>query len=108
MASIGTLGITPTPTKALALDMDKTALNQDRRPETSQDPDQMQIAIDRCTARGQAVLGKQGTEGSEMGGAFRHLGGSVHNRESGCIHHRKDPFAFVDVCAIKEQMLMLG
>ena len=58
MAGIGTLGIAPTPTKALALDMDETALNQDRRPETPQDPDKVRIAVDRRTEGGQAALGK--------------------------------------------------
>jgi len=53
---IGAFGIAPTPHEPLSLDVNQATLNQDPRPQQSQDPHQMRITIDSSAYREQSRL----------------------------------------------------
>ena len=85
-----------TPTEALPLDVDQTALNDDRRPHLAQDPEQVPVAIDGRTARREPVVGQRGAKRLQMRRALRHVGGR--------IHHGKDAFPAIQKGAIEDQL----
>ena len=101
---VRTFGRLATPTEALPLDVDQTALNDDRRPHLAQDPEQVPVAIDGRTARREPVVGQRGAKRLQMRRALRHVGGRIHHGKAGRIHHRQDAFPTIQKGAIEDQL----
>ena len=106
MFGVGAFGVASTPHQSLSLNVYQTALNQNSRPQRPQDPHYVKVAIDRSTARNQALFFELSTERIKVAGAFGHLRGSVDNRAVFSFHHGKDPFTSVDIGPVQKKMSM--
>jgi hypothetical protein len=106
MFGVGAFRVASTPHQSLSLDVYQTALNQNSRPQTPQDPYHVKVAIDRSAARNQALFFELSTKRIKVAGAFGHLGGSVDDRVVLSLHHGKDPFTPVDIGPVQKKMSM--
>lgn len=106
LAGIDSFRMLAAPTQALALDMNQTPLNDQARPQSLYNTENMRIAVNRSAFRIETMTLEMLAKGAKISWTFVHAIGSVQHSVSSSIHHSVHPVSMVKKCPVKDNVLV--